>query len=71
MVELYRQHYCYVIRRRPGETVDRAIWTRIETRPVLTDPQFVEVVSGLTAGERVVTTGLQHVAHESIVRVVE
>ena len=71
VLDLYRQQYCYVIRRNPEEAVDRAIWTRIETRPVLTDPQSVEVISGLEAGEHVVTTGLQHVAHESIVRVVE
>ncbi len=71
VMERHRQQYCYVVRRRPGEDVLRAIWTPIESRSLLTDPKLVEVVAGLKAGDRVITTGLQHVDHESIVRVGE
>ena len=71
VLELYRQHYCYVVRRTAAESVDRAYWTLIETLPILSDPQNVQVISGLEVGDRVVTTGLQHVTHECVVRVVE
>jgi membrane fusion protein (multidrug efflux system) len=71
VMERHRQQYCYVIRQRTGEALYRAIWTPIESRSLLTDPKLVEVVAGLEAGDRVITTGLQHVTHESIVRVDE
>jgi len=69
--ELHRQEYCFVVVRRAGESVDRARWTLIETLPILTDPQSVQVVSGLEAGERVITLGHLHVTHDTVVRVVE
>lgn len=71
VLERYRQQYCYVIRRAEGESADRASLTPIETLAILTDPQNIQVVSGLQAGDRVVTTGLQHVTHGCAVRVVE
>lgn len=69
--ERYRQQYCYIVRRAEGESVDRAIRTPVETAPLLSDRQFVQVLSGVQPGDRVITTGLQHVTHQSAVRVVE
>ncbi len=69
--ELYRQQYCFVVRQDPNGEAERAYWTPIETLPILTDPQHVQVVSGLHLGDRVVTTGLQHVTDGCAVRIVE
>lgn len=71
VTEQYRKHFCYVVKSIDGESIDRAIKTPIETIPLLSDPRHVQVVGGITAGDRVVTTGLQHVTHECAVRIVE
>jgi RND family efflux transporter MFP subunit len=69
--ERFRQKYCYVVSRLDGESVDRAILTRIEALPVPSDPEYVQVIGGVGVGDRVVTTGLPHVTDQTIVRVVE
>jgi len=69
--ELYRQQYCFVVRKDINGGVERAHWTPIETLPILTDPQHVQVVSGLHLADRVVITGLQHVTDDCAVRIVE
>ncbi len=69
--ELYRQRFCYVVRAVDGETVERAHRTAIRTAPMLSDMQSVQVLSGVDPGDRVITTGLQQVTHQSIVRAVE
>jgi len=71
VMQLHRQEYCFIVHRRPGENLDRARWTLIETLPILTDPQNVQVISGLRPGDRVITSGLPHVSHDTVVRVVD
>lgn len=68
--EEYRQSYCYVVRGDEVGRVERAYRTAIRVLPMLTEPQMVQVLEGLVAGERVVTSGLAHLAHESVVHVV-
>lgn len=71
VTEQYRRHFCYVVKSIDGESIERAIKTPIETIPLLSDPRHVQVVSGISAGDRVVTTGLQHVTDQCAVRIVE
>lgn len=67
--ERYGQTYCFAIRASDGAL--RAYLTQIETFPLLSDPHNVRVVHGLSVGDRVVTTGLQHVTHEAVVQLDE
>ncbi len=69
--ERYRQQYCYVVRGADGEPFERAYLTLLETAPFLPDMKDVQVLSGVQAGERVITAGLLHVTHEAIVRVTD
>lgn len=69
--ERFRLKYCYVVSRVDGESVDRAILTRIEVLPIPSDPEYVRVSGGIGVGQRVVTTGLPHVTDQTIVRIIE
>ncbi len=69
--ELYRRQYTYVVRRADGDAAERAFRTPIETAPLLSDPQHVQVITGLHPGDRVITSGLQHVTDQAPVRVVD
>jgi len=71
IIEQYRRQFCYVIQFAGNEPFERVTETPIETVPLLSDPRQVQVVSGLAEGDRVVTTGLQHVTHGCEVRIVE
>ncbi|NOT00878.1 MAG: efflux RND transporter periplasmic adaptor subunit [Phycisphaerales bacterium] len=69
--EEYRQAYCYVIRRDETGGIERAYRTAIRVLPMLTEPQMFRVLEGVEPGERLVTSGLAHLTHESVVHVVE
>ncbi len=65
--ERYRQTYCFVVRA-GDDGEDRAYLTPIETVPLLSDPQKLQVVQGVSEGTMVVTSGMQHLSHESVVQ---
>lgn len=71
ILEQHRKQYCFVVRAAEGETVERVHRTELETTPLLSDPQHVRIVAGVTVTDRVVTTGLQQLKDRDIVRVVE
>ena len=66
--EHYRRQYCYVVKTR-DDGRQHAVRTPIEIAPLLSDMQNVQVMAGVRQGDRVITTGLQHVTHESVVRI--
>ncbi|MEE9294105.1 MAG: efflux RND transporter periplasmic adaptor subunit [Phycisphaerae bacterium] len=69
--ENYRRKYCYVVKKRGDDDRQHAVRTPIDVAPLLSDLQHVQVLTGVQPGDRVITTGLQHVTHQSIVRVID
>ncbi len=59
--------HCFVIHRDESTGQEIARLVRIETVPLLGSPQFAQVLSGLEVGDRVITTGLQHVTDKAAV----
>ncbi len=65
--DIDRREHCFLVQRDESTGRDIAKLARVETVQLLGSPQFAQVLSGLEVGDRVITTGLQHVTDEAVV----
>lgn len=69
IVDINEQEHCFLVRHDASAGRDTAYLTPVETVPLLGAPQFAQVISGLEVGDRVITSGLQHVTDKGPVLV--
>lgn len=71
VLEQFSQHFCYLVVGETGGSSGRAVRKLVSVVPLQSDPQSVHVTGDLTVGDRVITTGIQHVTEGADVRIVD